>query len=323
MSTLKDEKEKHILVIDQTHQYINALKSNNTYIFDFIDQPLDEVRETHKKDKKITAILVIADDLLKNPAAATLYSEEQVNLETKSYIEGLLNEFLREQKLASYNIPDLDKIIQESNSKINISTIRWDEQGKEKQSSAELALIIGMISAFIIYMFILTYGSQVMSGVIQEKTNRVVEIIVSSVKPFELMLGKIIGIALVGLTQFFLWIILTFVLLFVAQFFFSNQIDMSMLQQTNQMAAMPAASMENVGNSNNMLTVIQSFDFVQIGIYFLIYFLGGYLLYASLFAAVGSAVDNETDTQQFSFPLTLPIIFALFVYLAHKILILP
>jgi len=162
-------------------------------------------------------------------------------------------------------------------------------------------------------MFILTYGSQVMSGVIQEKTNRVVEIIVSSVKPFELMLGKIIGIALVGLTQFFLWIILTFVLLFVAQFFFSNQIDMSMLQQTNQMAAMPAASMENVGNANNMLTVIQSFDFVQIGIYFLIYFLGGYLLYASLFAAVGSAVDNETDTQQFSFPLTLPIIFALFV----------
>ena len=313
MSTLKDEKEKHILVIDQTHRYSNALKSNNTYIFDFIDQPLDEVRETHKKDKKITAILVIADDLLKNPAAATLYSEEQVNLETKSYIEGLLNEFLREQKLASYNIPDLDKIIQESNSKINISTIRWDEQGKEKQSSAELALIIGMISAFIIYMFILTYGSQVMSGVIQEKTNRVVEIIVSSVKPFELMLGKIIGIALVGLTQFFLWIILTFVLLFVAQFFFSNQIDMSMLQQTNQMAAIPAASMENVGNANNMLTVIQSFDFVQIGIYFLIYFLGGYLLYASLFAAVGSAVDNETDTQQFSFPLTLPIIFALFV----------
>ena len=312
MSTLKDEKEKHILVIDQTYQYINALKSNNTYIFDFIDQPLNQVRKTHKKDKKIAAILLITDDLLKNPAAATLYSEEQVNLETKSYIEGLLNEYLREQKLASYNIPDLDKIIQDSNSKINISTIRWDEEGKEKQSSAELALIIGMISAFIIYMFILTYGSQVMSGVIQEKTNRVVEIIVSSVKPFELMLGKIIGIALVGLTQFFLWIILTFVLLFVAQFFFSNQIDMSMLQQTNQMAAMPAASMENMGNTN-ILVVLQSFDFVQIGIYFLIYFLGGYLLYASLFAAVGSAVDNETDTQQFSFPLTLPIIFALFV----------
>jgi ABC-2 type transport system permease protein len=168
-----------------------------------------------------------------------------------------------------------------------------------------------MISAFMIYMFIVIYGAQVMSGVVQEKTSRIVEVIISSVKPFELMMGKIIGIAMVGLTQFFLWVLLTVVISTVAGSFIGGKVDVDALQQANSMGmqATPAASPSQV---QELVAMLNGFDFAQIVVLFVLYFLGGYLLYASLFAAVGSAVDSETDTQQFSLPLTLPIIFAIY-----------
>jgi len=170
---------------------------------------------------------------------------------------------------------------------------------------------IGMISAFMIYMFIVIYGAQVMSGVVQEKTSRIVEVIISSVKPFELMMGKIIGIAMVGLTQFFLWVLLTVVISTVAGSFIGGKVDANALQQANSIGiqATPTASPSQM---QEMVAMLNGFDFAQIVVLFVLYFLGGYLLYASLFAAVGSAVDSETDTQQFSLPLTLPIIFAIY-----------
>lgn len=174
-----------------------------------------------------------------------------------------------------------------------------------------------MITAFIIYTFIVIYGAQVMSGVVQEKTNRIVEVIISSVKPFELMMGKIIGIALVGLTQFLMWVVLSAAILFGVSSAVSKDIDpntFDKIQNASQMGMQTSSLPNNEATAKlqEVMTAINGLDFVQIITLFIIYFLGGYLLYASLFAAIGSAVDNETDTQQFSFPIMIPIMFAIY-----------
>jgi len=314
LSSIKDTSKKHIVVIDRTNSYREVLKNNETYTFDFVNKPAEEIRKNNAENKEFAALLIISGDLTKNPKAVSLYSEEQVNLELKDYVSNLLNKYVEQQKLDVYNIPNLKEMVEKSRADINITTIKWGEDGKEKVGSAELALAIGMISAFMIYMFIVIYGAQVMSGVVQEKTSRIVEVIISSVKPFELMMGKIIGIALVGLTQFFLWVLLTVLISTVAGSIIGGNVDVNTLQQANTMSIgvhAPPAN-ETQGMAREIYSLLSGFDFAQIVVLFVVYFLGGYLLYASLFAAVGSAVDSETDTQQFSLPLTLPIIFAIY-----------
>ena len=305
---------KHIVVVDRTNIYSQVLKSNETYEFDFVNKSAEQVKTENegKDEKEFTALLLITDNLAVNPKAATLYSEKQVNLELKNYISGLLNQYVEQQKLASYNIPNLKEMVEKSKANIEIPTIKWGQDGDNKEGSAELALVIGMISAFVIYMFIVIYGAQVMSGVVQEKTSRIVEVMISSVKPFELMMGKIIGIAMVGLTQFLMWLILTLAISTAAGSLFGGNLDMDALQQANQMGMSASPMAQNPNEIQQVFAMLHGFDFVQIIVLFVLYFLGGYLLYASLFAAVGSAVDSETDTQQFSLPLTLPIIFAIY-----------
>ena len=314
LSSIKDSTKKHIVVIDKTHSYSQVFKNNETYVFDFVDKPVEEIKKENadKKDNEFTALLVITDDLSKNPKAIALYSEKQVNLELKSYISGKINKQVEQQKLEAYNIPNLKDMVEKSHTDIDIPTIKWGDNGQEKEGSAELALVIGMISAFVIYMFIIIYGAQVMAGVIQEKTSRIVEVIISSVKPFELMMGKIIGIALVGLTQFFMWVILTGSILFIGSRFIGSGADLASMQQANHMGIQSMTATQSPGEMQQLFAMLHGFDFMQIIVLFVLYFLGGYLLYASLFAAVGSAVDSETDTQQFSLPLTLPIIFAIY-----------
>lgn len=314
LASIKDNAKKRIIVIDNTQLYRNVLINNETYTFEFPSQSPEQVKKENINNDDFSALLTISANLIDKPNAAVLYSNKQVNLELKSYVEGLLRNYVEQQKLASHNIPDLEKIINESKVNLDIKTVKWGEDGTDKVGSSGLALVIGMVTAFLIYMFIVLYGAQVMSGVVQEKTSRIVEVIISSVRPFELMMGKIIGIALVGLTQFFLWLILTGVISAVAGLFLGGSVDVQALQQANAMPGQPSAvtSAESQSAIRELFTMINGFDFAQIVILFVVYFLGGYLLYASLFAAVGSAVDNETDTQQFSLPLTLPIIFAIY-----------
>lgn len=310
---IKDDKIKRIAVIDNTHLYSKVLKSNDIYSFQFVDGSIDEVKKQNSTNGEFTALLYITDNLKSNPNAVTLYSEKQVNMELKSYITGLLNNYTEEQKLADYNIPNLKEMVEKSRSDIDLKTIKWGENGNDKVGSAEVALIIGMLTAFIIYMFIVIYGAQVMTGVVQEKTNRIVEVIISSVKPFELMMGKIIGIAMVGLTQFLMWVILTAVITMVGSSIVGLNMDVSTLQQMQQVGMHPALPTQALPTEMQSLFIaLNGLNYVQVIGLFIVYFLGGYLLYASLFAAVGSAVDNETDTQQFSLPIMLPIIFAIY-----------
>ena len=311
LAQIKDDAVKKIIVIDRTGLYTKAFEDNEEYQFIFLNQDIEFFKETKIQDS-YSAVLYIPEDLSVHPKSATIFSEEQVGMEVKSYLVGILKDYVEEQKIAELNIPDFKELVENTKVDIDVKTVRWGKDGEEKMGSAELALIIGMISAFITYMFIVVYGAQVMSGVVQEKTSRIVEVIISSVKPFQLMMGKIIGIAMVGLTQFALWVVLSLVLVAAGTSLMGGDVDVQAYEQSMNVGVQSGTVDAGDTVTSEILMALANFDFVQTGVLFVIFFLGGYLLYASLFAAVGSAVDNETDTQQFSLPLTLPIIFAIY-----------
>ena len=228
----------------------------------------------------------------------TLFSNQQISLTVSKAIENQLEQIIEHQKLKAAGI-DLT-ILSEAQSTVRITTKIITEDGSTTNSKAEASMGIGFICGILIYMFIFMYGTMVMRGVIEEKTSRIVEVIISSVKPFQLMMGKILGVALVGLTQFALWILLTIAIASVAELMFMDASSMtSELNSTQQSILL--SELSNLTGGINLMQIFVSFIF---------YFLAGYLMYSSLFAAVGSAVDAEADTQQFVLPITIPLILA-------------
>jgi ABC-2 type transport system permease protein len=308
LAQIRSGEARNVVVIDATGKYISLFQDTEAYRFTGNQKSLDEYRNS--RDKSVFAILSISGDLLENPASATLYSAKQIPADLSRLVNQTLARQLENDKLATFDIPDLKEIIAESRVNFNIQTIKWTDDGKESASSAQLTSIVGLVSTTIIYMFILMYGSMVMQGVLEEKTNRIVELMVSSVRPFELMMGKIIALGFVGLTQLFLWAVMTGALLFAGMLFMGNSLDPSLLQagMATQSPTLPAG-MEGISNTWQALGAI---NFAEIGLFFLIYFTGGYLLYASLFAAIGSSVSQQEDTQQFMTPVMVLLIFALY-----------
>lgn len=293
LSSIEDDKEQKIAVVDWSGKYASCFVNEGHYVFEVINEPLDTLK-TDAKRAYYEAIIVISGDLRLPNSSVTIYSENQVNADLKLWVQNVLEDKLQTDKLLSYDIPDIQEIIKNSKTEITVATVKWNNDGSENVSSSEMALIVGMAATLLIYMFIFVYGAQVMNSVVQEKVNRIVEVMICSVKPFEMMMGKIISIALVGLTQFAIWIILT-----IALFLIFGQ-------------PMESSAMETATNPNTIYALVSSINWVEMLIYFVIYFIGGYLLYASIFAAIGSAVDNETDTQQFTLPITIPILFAMY-----------
>ncbi|MGL4292225.1 MAG: ABC transporter permease [Bacteroidales bacterium] len=309
LSQIKDTDTKNIAVIDRTGKYESLLEGNETYHF----IPVNDVQETpldyyKTNEKQLYAILTINGDLLQDPNQITLFSEKTVNMGLEKLITSQLNDYLTNEKINSYNIPGLKDIIENSQVSLNLQTVKWDTDGKETSSSADIAAAIGMAATFLIYLFIFAYGGMVMQGVMQEKTNRIVEVIISSVRPIELMMGKIIGVGLVGLTQFLIWV---FLLGGIALAFGIGTVmstDISALAEID-----PSMTLSKQSEITSEIThMISGINFAQILIFFIIYFIGGYLLYAALFAAIGSMVDQEADTQQFMIPVTMIILFAFY-----------
>ncbi len=304
LSSIKDGESKVVVVADETNQYFDVFKSTDQYHFIKAKGGFEDFRKN--SDEEVYATLVISGDLLQNPSAITLYSEKQVTNDLERTISTQLNEYLSDTKIASYDIPELKQILAESKVSINLQSKRIDEDGKETEASATVASIVGMAFTVIIYMFIFVYGAMVMQGVLEEKTNRIVEVMISSVKPFDLMMGKIIGIGLVGLTQFFLWMVLIigFNLLGGAFFMASNP---------GMMAAGGTAAMSaDPGMVQQALQVMSSINIAEIILTFIIYFIGGFMIYASLFAAIGAMVNSQEDTQQFITPISILVLFALY-----------
>ncbi len=299
LSSIKDGKAKIIVVADETDQYLPILRSSDQYQFIKAKDGFDEFRK--KSDEEVYATLIISDDLLHNPSAIALFSQKQVTNDLVNYITSQLNDFLTESKINSYNIPDLRQIMEETKVSINMQTIKLDETGKETESSSAVASIVGLIFTMVIYMFIFVYGAMVMQGVLEEKTNRIIEVMVSSVKPFDLMMGKIIGIGLVGLTQFFLWVIL------IVAF---NVFGGAYLLATSPMGA--ASATADPGTLQQIYTMLSAINLTEIILSFIIFFIGGYMIYASLFAAIGAMVNSQEDTQQFMMPITILVLFALY-----------
>jgi ABC-2 type transport system permease protein len=238
-------------------------------------------------------------------------------MQVSEHISSALRGFFTQVKMKNENVP-LD-IMERIKTSISVDTIQWTSAGEEKEGSAEIVAVIGYISGFLMYMFIFMFGTQVMRGVMEEKTNRIVEVIVSSVKPFQLMMGKVVGIAFVGLTQFVIWIVLTFGLIYGAKGVLLNNSKAvtSVTQSLMDANAASQAAPTNVAGFQKIFDELSAkFDSVNFPLIigcFIFFFIGGYLLYASLFASVGSAVDNDTDTQQFMLPITIPVVLGLFV----------
>lgn len=310
LTLFKHSEMRNVTVVDHTGLYTGVFENNDEYTFTYLNE--QKTTQQLRSDEAPYAYIVITDNLLNKPDAITIYSHKQTTAGFESIIKNSIEDHLHEVKLATYDIPDLPQIIEESNVKVAISSIRFDEEG-DTQTSAGLATAVGMMSTFLIYMFLFMYGGMVMNSVMQEKTNRIVEVMVSSVKPFELMLGKIISVGLVGLTQIGIWVILIVGLGIGVTTIMG--IPMLKGNEAELMAqAQAAGSMATVDPEMlNIVQTLSSIDFTQIIVCLILYFIGGYVIYASLFAAIGSAVDNEADTNQFMVPITIIIIFAFYV----------
>lgn len=305
ITSQSDDAQKSIAVIDKSGLYQPAFTDSENYTFLFLDEDLQQARNEHPE---VAGFLYITGDLTDSLQSVTFYSEKQPNSETVPYLRRQLSDYVNQQRIASYNIPHLEEIIAQSKQRVNINTIKWEKDGSEHITSSDITELSGLLIAMLIFMFIFMYGGQVMQGVVQEKSSRIMEVMISSVRPFELMMGKIIGIALVGLTQVMMWVIIGGIAFAVITPFVMPETQALSADAMNQMASNPEYS-----EIQEIFIALMGFDFLKIIVLFILYFIGGYLLYASLFAAVGSVVDNETDSQQFTLPISIPIMIAMFV----------
>jgi ABC-2 type transport system permease protein len=307
----KMESKKAIAVLDETGWFDQKFDNTetNTFVYHDENENIDSLKKLVFEDI-YDAILYIPGTSLNVPVNAKLYSDKQISMTLSSYIENTMKKEVEHKKLLASGIdPD---IVKSANTNINVTNIRMDSENKEETRYTELESIIGFVLAFVIYFSIFLFSSQVLRSVIVEKTNRIVEVIISSVKPFKLMMGKIIGNALVGLTQFTAWIVLT-----LAIYFFASGIILGpeLMSPTGTVMTEEISKLAETTEAQDIMleavNMIQTINFSAILWSFLFYFLFGFLLYAALFAAIGGMVDNETDSNQFITILTIPLILAI------------
>ncbi len=315
-------KEKHYVeVIDESTVFIDELKSTGEILFDFPELSLQQAKQKFYSSPYDVILYIPYKaneyDILKS-GKAQIYFKKQPGILLQEEIKKQMGNILYDYQLAQYGI-DKGKVEQARKFNLGLAMIKIDEKGEEENSDTSVMYMIGFSSGLLIYIFILLYGIQVMRGVIEEKSNRIVEVIISSVKPFQLMMGKIIGVAMVGLTQFLMWIILSFTFISVGQSTFLKTYSQELIptthqripefkgmQNTKQIQPTQPPINENVVQLLGALTDTK-FIITVLGC-FLFYFIGGYLLYSAMFAAFGAAVDNETETQQFMMPVTMPLV---------------
>jgi len=320
----EDKNFKKIAVIEEgSDLFTNVIPDTKDTDFEYLPGVrLNDIKNNFS-EMGYYGVLYISPQIVTTPDAIQLISRKQPPIGLLDHISGSLEKEIEKQKLLAYNIENLDEILRTINTSVRIQTIKMDESGSARETSTGISMALAYIGGFLMYMLVFMFGSMVMRGVIEEKTNRIVEVIISSVKPVQLMLGKIIGVALVGLTQFALWIVLTLALVMVVKSSFLPEGAMEQMQQLPQSFAGADQAMAGAGASTISTEQLTEFQQMFAGALnqpwgliifsFIFYFLTGYLLYASLFAAIGSAVDNETETQQFMLPVTIPIILGLIV----------
>ncbi len=307
-----------VQVVDESGKF--TFENTRTFTFVQLNMPLDQAKKVYNETQDF-ALLYIPPFEINKPEGLVIYTQENPSIEKVNDLESALEERVRDLKLEEYKIDK--ETLKSLKTNISLKQINLSETGEEKSSSSGLLYGLGFGLGILIYMFVLIYGIQIMQGVIDEKTSKIVEVIVSSVKPFQLMLGKIIGIASVGVVQFLIWIILISVLSTGVLGYFGLKMPQkhAMEQVTKKFESndeMKEAMDQQNSKVNDLLGNISEIPFGKIAFVFIFYFLGGYLLYGALFAAVGSAVDSIQESQQFQFPITLPLLigyFGLFMFI--------
>ena len=324
---------KRIAVIDNSGIVMSVLENSDRITFTQLDETDPENVKNRLGEYDADILLCISPlDSATKSVSATTYADKPMGVETSSFIEGCINDAIEAYRIDSYGIPDLEQIMSDVQSNIHLTSYTVDEKGKESISQSEVYMIVSMVLAMALYMFIALFSGMVMNSVIEEKSSRVVEVLVSSVKSTELMFGKIIGVALVALTQFLLWIILTGMILgilggIIGMDKLTGGMDQSQMEQVQQMSMGAGAGTaidlqaltdttavaEGPTGMQAVIGTLGSLNYTQLAVSFLLFFIFGYLLYASLFAAIGSAVENEADTQQLQLPITIPLLIGFFI----------
>ena len=316
------EKTKKVAVVDRSGIVMPYLTDNEVLAYtDVSTENVDSVK-AHMSDRGFDGVLFISEINEQKSVSADFTSLKPIGMSTSEMMTGRINDAVEAYRISTYGIDGLDQIMKDVKSNVRLNSFTMDESGNEKISDASVNSILSMVLGIIIFLFITMFGGMVMSAVIEEKSSRVVEVLISSVKATELMFGKIVGIALVALTQFLLWILLTGAIVAAGMGIIlpkvmaeTDPVEMlnSVPGASDAMTAMPFAT----GNAeiDSVIGTLQGLNLGSIVLYFFVFFLLGYLLYASLYAAIGSAVENEGDSQQLQLPVTIPLMLAYFIAL--------
>ena len=339
------EETKKVAVVDASGLVLPTLENTDVVAYyDFTGRDVDSLKTALDAVGMDVVLDISPLDSVQRTVTAHTYSAKPLGMETSQIIENRINDAIEAYRIESYKIKDLDKIMSEVKSNIHLVSYTVDDSGKESISESSVYMVISMLLGMALYMFIALFCGMVMSSVIEEKSSRVVEVLVSSVKATELMFGKIIGVALVALTQFLLWILLTGAILAVAAGIVGKDKIAALTgggnptEMVQQMAPgvnvpgmdvadlgtlLPAADTTAVAADSTavaeptgmeaIFSTLGNLDYGTILLAFLLYFIFGYLLYASMFAAIGSAVENEADTQQLQIPVTIPLLLGFFI----------
>ena len=288
LSLIKDGSDKTVYVVDPGDHYAPLFQNGGGWTFS--RQPKDDAA-FYDKDSGVEAVILINGDPATDDQALQIHSRNQVPADLVAIVENTVGNQVRQDKLAAYGIDSLDRIIADVQKPVHAITMQRDSDGSAKITNADIATAAGFLFTFLIYMFVMSYGAMVMQSVMEEKTNRIVELMVSAVSPFQLMLGKIVGIALVGLTQLAVWVLMLTAILTAAGQMFGTS---------------------GTGEATMMLSALMNLPFFEITLLFILFFIGGYLLYASLFAAIGASINAQEDAQQFMTPIIVIMVFAMY-----------
>lgn len=325
LAQMEDTEEKLIAVADSSQLFIGEFPETEYLKFEYLPDADVQRFKDQFYESPYYAVLYINKTIVNQPigkdnaAEVYLFSDKSPSLGVQMHISNAIEKRLEGDKLKTYGIDE--NILKSIKTNVKVKSIKLTKSGEEKVNNFNLAMVLGYVVGFLIYFTIFFSGAQVMRGVIEEKTNRIIEVIISSVKPFELMMGKIIGVGLVALTQFALWGVLTFGLYAAVIPFLMP--DTAKLQQEvkvenfmdsgSSLGAQAPVNDEMTNEISEMLGALNHINFSVVILSFVFFFFGGYFLYAAMFAAIGSAVDNEADTQQFMLPVTLPLVFAIVI----------
>ncbi len=331
------ERKQDVAVVDQSGIVMPHLVSGDRVTYtDYSSESLDKIKANLKEYGKDVLVVISPLDTVARTVSVQAYSKDPLGVEFTGNLSDKVDDAVEEYRVRQYGIDNLSQIMEDVKSNVKVAEYTLDEEGNESVSESGIYMIVSMLLGIIIWMFIMMFGGQVMSSVIEEKSSRVVEVLISSVKAVDLMFGKIIGVALVALTQFLLWIVLTVVLVSAASVFMGKNVMESFSGNPEMMAqtvGMTSDQMESLGGVmsaasdttvvagapqdglHTIVATLSNIPWTRLIISFLIFFALGYLLYASLYAAVGSAVESVEDTQQLQLPITIPLMIAYMIIL--------